>query len=64
MIEEGYTTSEAREQFNILQHTFQRYISEAFIAERQLLAKRLTDEEVLNQLAVLEARISKQRRDL
>lgn len=32
--------------------------------ERQILSRRLTDEEVLNQLAFLEARISKQRRDL
>lgn len=32
--------------------------------ERQILSRRLTDDEVLNQLAFLEARISKQRRDL
>ncbi len=55
---------EVREQLNTPQRTFQRYVSEAFIAERQLLAKRLTDDEVLNQLAILEARLSGQRRDL
>ena len=32
--------------------------------ERQVLSRRLTDEEVLNQLAFFESRISKQRRDL
>jgi hypothetical protein len=52
------------EQLKIPERTFQRYYSQAFIAERQLLAKKLTDEEVLNQLAVLEARLSKQRRQL
>jgi len=49
---------------NIPRRTFQRYLSEAFLPERQLLSRRLTDDEVLNQLAFFEARISKQRRDL
>ena len=44
--------------------TFQRYLSEAFLLERQVLSRRLTDDEVLNQLAFLETRISKQRGDL
>jgi hypothetical protein len=49
---------------NIPRRTFQRYLSEAFLPERQLLSRKLTDDEVLNQLAFFEARISKQRRDL
>jgi hypothetical protein len=49
---------------NIPRRTFQRYLWEAFLPERQLLSRRLTDDEVLNQLAFFEARISKQRRDL
>jgi hypothetical protein len=49
---------------NIPRRTFQRYLSEAFLFERQVLSRRLTDDEVLNQLAFFEARISKQRRDL
>ena len=64
IIDEGYTTHETMEILNIPRRTFQRYLSEAFLPERQLLSKRLTDDEVLNQLAFLEARISKQRRDL
>jgi hypothetical protein len=49
---------------NIPRRTFQCYLSEAFLLERQVLSRRLTDEEVLNQLAFFESRISKQRRDL
>lgn len=64
IIDEGYTTHETMEILNIPRRTFQRYLSEAFLPERQLLSRRLTDDEVLNQLAFLEARISKQRRDL
>ncbi len=64
IIDEGYTTHEAMEILNIPRRTFQRYLSEAFLLERQVLSRRLTDDEVLNQLAFLEARISKQRRDL
>ena len=64
IIDEGYTTHETMEILNIPRRTFQRYLSEAFLPERQVLSRRLTDDEVLNQLAFLEARISKQRRDL
>jgi hypothetical protein len=49
---------------NIPRRTFQRYLSEAFLLERQVLSRRLTHDEVLNQLAFVEARIFKQRRDL
>jgi hypothetical protein len=64
IIDEGYTTHETMDILNIPRRTFQRYLSEAFLPERQLLSRRLTDDEVLNQLAFFEARISKQRRDL
>jgi hypothetical protein len=64
IIDEGYTTYETMEILNIPRRTFQRYLSEAFLPERQLLSRKLTDDEVLNQLAFFEARISKQRRDL
>jgi hypothetical protein len=64
IIGEGYTTHETMEILNIPRRTFKRYLSEAFLPESQLLSRRLTDDEVLNQLAFLEARISKQRRDL
>jgi hypothetical protein len=64
IIDEGYTTHETMEILNIPRRTFQRYLSEAFLPERQLLSRRLTDDEVMNQLAFFEARISKQRRDL
>jgi len=64
IIEEGYTPHETMERLNIPRRTFKRSLSEAFLLERQVLSRRLTDDEVLNQLAFLEARISKQRRDL
>lgn len=64
IIDEGYTTHETMYILNIPRRTFQRYLSEAFLPERQLLSRRLSDDEVLNQLAFFEARISKQRRDL
>jgi hypothetical protein len=64
IIDEGYTTHETMEILNIPRRTFQCYLSEAFLPERQLLSRKLIDDEVLNQLAFFEARISKQRRDL
>lgn len=64
IIDEGYTPHETMEILNVPRRTFQRYLSEVFLLERQVLSRRLTDDEVLNQLAFLEARISKQRRDL
>jgi ParB-like chromosome segregation protein Spo0J len=64
IIDEGYTPHETMEILNIPRRTLQRYLSEAFLLERQVLSRRLTDDEVLNQLAFLEARVSKQRRDL
>jgi hypothetical protein len=44
--------------------TFRRCMHEAFAPERQILATKLTAEEVLNQLAILEGRLTKTRRDL
>jgi hypothetical protein len=64
IIEEGYTPTEAMYELNIPRRTFQRYLNEAFLPERQVLARRLTDDEVLNQLAILESRLTKSRRDI
>jgi len=64
IIEEGYTPTEAMYELNIPMRTFQRYLNEAFLPERQVLARRLTDDEVLNQLAILESRLTKSRRDI
>lgn len=64
IVEEGLTYRETMQQLRLPERTFQRYISEIFLQERQLLSRKLTDDEVLNQLAILEARFSKQRRDL
>jgi hypothetical protein len=62
--EEGYTINEIKDQLNFPPRTFQRYVSEAFAEYRDALAKKLTDDEVLNQLAILEGRLSAQRREL
>jgi hypothetical protein len=64
VIEESYTPTEVMEQLKIPPRTFQRYLHEAFAPEREVLANRLTDDEVLNQLAILESRLTKSRRDI
>jgi AraC-like DNA-binding protein len=64
IIEEGYTPSEVMQQLKIPPRTFQRYLHDAFASEREVLAARLTDDEVLNQLAILESRLTKSRRDI
>ena len=64
IIDEGYTPTEVMQQLKIPHRTFQRYLHQAFAPERKVLATRLTDDEVLNQLAILESRLTKSRRDI
>ena len=65
IIDEGYTPTEVMQQLKILPpRTFQHYLHDAFAPERKVLATRLTDDEVLNQLAILESRLTKSRRDI
>jgi AraC-like DNA-binding protein len=64
IIDEGYTPSEVMQRLKIPSRTFQRYLHQAFAPERKVLATRLTDDEVLNQLAILESRLTKSRRDI
>lgn len=64
IIEECYTPTEAMYELNIPRRTFQRYLNEAFLPERQVLARKLTDDEVLDQLAILEPRLTNRRREI
>lgn len=64
IVQEGYTPLETMHQLKTPPRTFRRYMHEAFAPERQILATKLTAEEVLNQLAILESRLTKTRRDL
>jgi hypothetical protein len=64
IVQEGYTPLETMNMLKIPPRTFRRYMHEAFAPERQILATKLTAEEVLNQLAILESRLTKTRRDL
>jgi hypothetical protein len=64
VIDEGYTYREVMDALKLPERTFQRYFSDAFIAEREQLATKLTDDVVLSQLAILEGRISRRYRSL
>jgi hypothetical protein len=59
IVQEGYTPLETMHKLKIPPRTFRRYMHEAFAPERQILATKLTAEEVLNQLAILESRLTK-----
>jgi hypothetical protein len=59
IVQEGYTPLETMNMLKIPPRTFRRYMHEAFAPERQILATKLTAEEVLNQLAILESRLTK-----
>lgn len=48
----------------IPERTFQRYLHAVFEPERRVLEAQLTDDELLNQLAIMEARFTKDRRDI
>ena len=54
--------TEVMERLKIPPRSFQRYYHEAFAPEREILATRLTDDEVLNQLAILEGGLTQSRR--
>jgi hypothetical protein len=62
--EEGYTINEIKDQLNFPPRTFQRYVHEVFAEVRDILANKLTDDDVLNQFAILEGRLLSQRREL
>lgn len=64
LVVEAYTYDEIMQQVGLSERTFYRYLSAIFSHNRQLLTERVGDEEVLNQMAILQARISKQCRDL
>jgi hypothetical protein len=64
IVQEGYTPLETMHKLKIPPRTFRRYMREAFAPERQILATKLTAKEVLTQLAILESRLTKTRRDL
>jgi hypothetical protein len=64
IVEEGLTPSEAQRELQIPERSFHRYMHICFQPEREVLAARISDEEIMDQLAILELRISKDRRDL
>jgi hypothetical protein len=64
LIIEGYPYDAITEQLHIPHHTFYRYLSALFEHDRRLLAENVSDEEILNQMAISRDRLLEQRCDL
>lgn len=52
------------QQLHLAPSTFYRYLSAVFADDRRLLAENISDEEVLNPMAIRRDRLLKQRRDI
>jgi hypothetical protein len=52
------------QQLHLAPRTFYRYLSAVFVDDRHLLAENISDEEVLNQMAICRDRLLKQHRDI
>ena len=61
---EGYAYDDIMQQPNLAPRTFYRYLSAVFADDRRLIAENISDEEVLNQMAIGRDRLLKQRRDI
>jgi AraC-like DNA-binding protein len=61
---EGYTYNDIMQQLHLSPRTFYRYLSAVFEDDRRLLAENISDEEMLNQMAICRDRLLKQRRDI
>jgi AraC-like DNA-binding protein len=64
IIEESYTPTEVQRKLKIPPRSFRRYMHAAFEPERQVLVTKLSDEEVFNQMAIMEARLTKGRQEV
>ena len=61
---EGYDYEDIMQQLHLSPRTFYRYLSAVFADDRRLIAENISDEEVLNQMAIGRDRLLKQRRDI
>jgi hypothetical protein len=64
IVYEGYSEQEVKDRLKIPARTFERYLHDAFAAERQALMVSVSTEDILTHVAVMENRLSKDRRDL
>lgn len=64
LIIEGYPYDAIMAQLHIPHRTFYRYLSALFEDDIRLLVENVTDEEILNQMAITRDRLLEQRRDL
>jgi AraC-like DNA-binding protein len=64
LIIEGYPYDAIMEQLHIPHRTFYRYLSALFEDDRCLLAENVSDEEILNQMAITRDCLLEQRRNL
>ncbi len=64
IIDENYTPAEVMAMLKIPERTFQRYMHQAFETERRVLTTKLTDDEILNQMVIMEGRFTKARREI
>jgi hypothetical protein len=64
IVEDNYDPNEVRDMLNIPARSFERYIHQAFEEEREGYVKSVGTTRVLDKIAIVEARINKDRRDL
>lgn len=55
---EGHTHSEIRQQLGLAERTYFRYVHAAFKEDRERLEQSITNDEILNQIAICEERFS------
>jgi len=64
IVEESYSPQEVRDRLKIPARTFERYMHDAFAAERQALMVSVSTEDILTHVSIMEKRLTKDRRDL
>jgi hypothetical protein len=64
IVDDNYDPNEVRDMLNIPARSFERYLHQAFEEEREGYVKSVGTTRILDKIAVVEARINKDRRDL
>jgi hypothetical protein len=64
LLTEGYAYDAIMQQLLLAPRTFYRYLSAVFEDDRRLIAENISNEEMLNQMAICRDRLLKHRRDI
>jgi AraC-like DNA-binding protein len=64
LLTEGYAYDAIMQQLLLAPRTFYRYLSAVFEDDRCLIAENISNEEMLNQMAICRDRLLKHRRDI